>query len=122
MEKVRKIDGVEASVGNATDFTAKLVNYDFKKANQEWYEHARKNDFEPDLMEVVGNDIVAYQKVTRAKVIEGKDLNKPLQDGEGVITKETAKKLGLQLHDTFEVQGKGKKNKRLKSFRLLSKD
>lgn len=42
-------------------------------------------------MEVVGNDIVAYQKVTRAKVIAGKDLNKPLQDGEGVVTKETAK-------------------------------
>ncbi|MGG4559128.1 FtsX-like permease family protein [Bacillus toyonensis] len=119
MEKVRKIDGVEASVGNATDFTAKLVNYDFKKANQEWYEHARKNDFEPDLMEVVGNDIVAYQKVTRAKVIEGKDLNKPLQDGEGVITKETAKKLGLQLHDTFEVQGKGKEKQTIKVVSII---
>lgn len=45
MEKVKKIDGVEASVGNATDFTAKLVNYDFKKANQEWYEF-RKKQFE----------------------------------------------------------------------------
>lgn len=119
MEKVRKIDGVEASVGNATDFTAKLVNYDFKKANQEWYEHARKNDFEPDLMEVVGNDIVAYQKVTRAKVIEGKDLNKPLQDGEGVITKETAKKLGIQLHDTFEVQGKGKEKQTIKVVSII---
>ncbi|WP_142336090.1 FtsX-like permease family protein [Bacillus toyonensis] len=119
MEKVRKIDGVEASVGNATDFTAKLVNYDFIKANQEWYEHARKNDFEPDLMEVVGNDIVAYQKVTRAKVIEGKDLNKPLQDGEGVITKETAKKLGLQLHDTFEVQGKGKEKQTIKVVSII---
>lgn len=42
MEKVRKIDGVESSVGNATDFTAKLVNYDFKKANQEWYEFMKK--------------------------------------------------------------------------------
>ena len=33
-------------------------------------------------MEVVGNDIVAYQKVTKAKVIAGQTLNKPLQDGE----------------------------------------
>lgn len=73
-------------------------------------------------MEVVGNDIVAYQKVTKAKVISGQSLSKPLQDGEGVITKEVAKNLGLQLQDTFEVQGKEKKNKRLKSFRLLSKD
>ena len=73
-------------------------------------------------MEVVGNDIVAYQKVTKAKVIAGQTLNKPLQDGEGVITKEVAKNLGLQLQDTFEVKGKGKENKRLKSFRLLSKD
>ena len=73
-------------------------------------------------MEVVGNDIVAYQKVTKAKVIAGQTLNKPLQDGEGVITKEVAKNLGLQLQDTFEVKGKEKKNKRLKSFRLLSKD
>ena len=33
-------------------------------------------------MEVVGNDIVAYQKVTKAKVISGQSLSKPLQDGE----------------------------------------
>ena len=39
-------------------------------------------------MEVIGNDIVAYQKVTKAKVITGQNLNKPLQDGEGVVTKE----------------------------------
>ncbi|KAA0774129.1 permease [Bacillus sp. AR2-1] len=108
MEKVRKIDGVESSVGNATDFTAKLVNYDFKKANQEWYEFMKKNNLNYDSMEVVGNDIVAYQKVTKAKVIAGQPLNKPLQDGEGVITKEVAKNLGLQLHDTVDVQGKEK--------------
>lgn len=82
MEKVKKIDGVEASVGNATDFTAKLVNYDFKKANQEWYEFRKKNNLNSDSMEVVGNDIVAYQKVTKAKVISGQSLSKPLQDGE----------------------------------------
>ena len=81
-----------------------------------------KNNLNSDSMEVVGNDIVAYQKVTKAKVIAGQTLNKPLQDGEGVITKEVAKNLGLQLQDTFEVKGKEKKNKRLKSFRLLSKD
>ena len=81
-----------------------------------------KNNLNSDSMEVVGNDIVAYQKVTKAKVISGQSLSKPLQDGEGVITKEVAKNLGLQLQDTFEVQGKEKKNKRLKSFRLLSKD
>ncbi|WP_166704722.1 FtsX-like permease family protein [Bacillus albus] len=108
MEKIKKIDGVESSVGNATDFTAKLVNYDLKKANQEWYEFMKKNNLNSDSMEVVGNDIVAYQKVTKAKVIAGQALNKPLQDGEGVITKEVAKNLGLQLHDTIEVQGKGK--------------
>lgn len=119
MEKVKKIDGVEESVGNATDFTAKLVNYDFKKADQEWYEYARKNNFEPDLMEVVGNDIVAYQKVTKAKVITGRDLNKPLQDGEGVVTKETAKKLGLQLQDTIEVQGKGKEKQTIKVVSII---
>ncbi|HHT7235830.1 MULTISPECIES: FtsX-like permease family protein [Bacillus cereus group] len=119
MEKVKKIDGIEASVGNATDFTAKLVNYDFKKADQEWYEYARKNNFEPDLMEVVGNDIVAYQKVTKAKVITGRDLNKPLQDGEGVVTKETAKKLGLQLQDTIEVQGKGKEKQTIKVVSII---
>ena len=81
-----------------------------------------KNNLNSDSMEVVGNDIVAYQKVTKAKVIAGQTLNKPLEDGEGVITKEVAKNLGLQLQDTFEVQGKEKKNKRLKSFQLLSKD
>ncbi|WP_141557889.1 FtsX-like permease family protein [Bacillus cereus] len=119
MEKVKKVDGVESSVGNATDFTAKLVNYDFKKANQEWYEYARKNNFEPDLIEVVGNDIVAYQKVTKAKVIAGQGLNKPLQDGEGVVTKETAKNLGLQLHDTIEVQGKGKEKQKIKVVSII---
>ncbi|WP_142953921.1 FtsX-like permease family protein [Bacillus cereus] len=119
MEKVRKIDGVESSVGNATDFTAKLVNYDFKKANQEWYEFAKKNNLNYDSMEVVGNDIVAYQKVTRAKVISGQNLNKPLQDGEGVITKEVAKNLGLQLHDTIEVQGKGKEKQTIKVVSII---
>ena len=119
MEKVRKIDGVESSVGNATDFTAKLVNYDFKKANQEWYEFAKKNNLNYDSIEVVGNDIVAYQKVTRAKVISGQNLNKPLQDGEGVITKEVAKNLGLQLHDTIEVQGKGKEKQTIKVVSII---
>ncbi|MGZ7147040.1 FtsX-like permease family protein [Bacillus sp. BC08] len=119
MEKVRKIDGVESSVGNATDFTAKLVNYDFKKANQEWYEFAKKNNLNYDSMEVVGNDIVAYQKVTKAKVIAGQTLNKPLQDGEGVITKEVAKNLGLQLHDTIDVQGKGKEKQTIKVVSII---
>lgn len=119
MEKVRKIDGVESSVGNATDFTAKLVNYDFKKANQEWYEFVKKNNLNYDSMEVVGNDIVAYEKVTKAKVIAGQTLNKPLQDGEGVITKEVAKNLGLQLHDTFEVQGKGKEKQAIKVVSII---
>ncbi len=119
MEKVRKIDGVESSVGNATDFTAKLMNYDFKKANQEWYEFMKKNNLNYDSMEVVGNDIVAYQKVTRAKVIAGQALNKPLQDGEGVITKEVAKNLGLQLHDTIDVQGKGKEKQKIKVVSII---
>ncbi|MGE6365882.1 FtsX-like permease family protein [Bacillus paramycoides] len=119
MEKVKKVDGVEASVGNATDFTAKLVNYDFKKANQEWYEHVKKNNLNYDSMEVVGNDIVEYQKVTKAKVISGQNLNKPLQDGEGVVTKETAKNLGLQLHDTIEVQGKGKDKQTIKVVSII---
>ncbi|SIR77768.1 putative ABC transport system permease protein [Bacillus cereus] len=119
MEKVRKVDGVEGSVGNATDFTAKLVNYDFKKANQEWYEFMKKNNLNYDSMEVVGNDIVAYEKVTKAKVIAGQTLNKPLQDGEGVITKEVAKNLGLQLHDTFEVQGKGKEKQAIKVVSII---
>ncbi|WP_448162964.1 FtsX-like permease family protein [Bacillus mobilis] len=119
MEKVRKIDGVESSVGNATDFTAKLMNYDFKKANQEWYEFMKKNNLNYDSMEVVGNDIVAYQKVTKAKVIAGQNLNKPLQDGEGVITKEVAKNLGLQLHDTIEVQGKGKEKQTIKVVSII---
>lgn len=119
MEKVKKIDGVEASVGNATDFTAKLVNYDFKKANQEWYEFMKKNNLNSDSMEVVGNDIVAYQKVTKAKVIAGQTLNKPLEDGEGVITKEVAKNLGLQLQDTFEVKGKGKEKQTIKVVSII---
>ncbi|EJP87372.1 FtsX-like permease family protein [Bacillus cereus] len=119
MEKVRKIDGVESSVGNATDFTAKLVNYDFKQANQEWYEFVKKNNLNYDSMEVVGNDIVAYQKVTKAKVISGQTLSKPLQDGEGVITKEVAKNLGLQLHDTIEVQGKGKEKQTIKVVSII---
>ncbi|MCU5704824.1 FtsX-like permease family protein [Bacillus wiedmannii] len=119
MEKVRKIDGVESSVGNATDFTAKLVNYDFKKANQEWYEFAKKNNLNYDSMEVVGNDIVVYQKVTKAKVIAGQTLSEPLQDGEGVITKEVAKNLGLQLHDTIEVQGKGKEKQTIKVVSII---
>ncbi|MDA1967156.1 ABC transporter permease [Bacillus cereus] len=119
MEKVRKIDGVESSVGNATDFTAKLVNYDFKKANQEWYEFMKKNNLNYDSMEVVGNDIVAYQKVTKAKVIAGQALNKPLQDGEGVVTKEVAKNLGLQLHDTVDVQGKGKEKQTIKVVSII---
>ncbi len=119
MERVRKIDGVESSVGNATDFTAKLVNYDFKKANQEWYEFMKKNNLNSDSMEVVGNDIVAYQKVTKAKVIAGQALNKPLQDGEGVVTKEVAKNLGLQLHDTIEVQGKGKEKQTIKVVSII---
>ncbi|PFW57314.1 permease [Bacillus cereus] len=119
MEKVRKIDGVEASFGNATDFTAKLVNYDFKKANQEWYEFAKKNNFNYDSIEVVGNDIVSYEKVTKAKVIAGEKLNKPLQEGEGVVTKETAKNLGLQLQDTIEVQGKGKEKQTIKVVSII---
>ncbi|MEK5250308.1 FtsX-like permease family protein [Bacillus sp. FSL R9-9530] len=119
MEKVRKIDGVESCVGNATDFTAKLVNYDFKQANQEWYEFAKKNNLNYDSMEVVGNDIVAYQKVTKAKVIAGQTLSKPLQDGEGVITKEVAENLGLQLHDTIEVQGKGKEKQTIKVVSII---
>lgn len=119
MEKVRKIDGVEASVGNATDFTAKLVNYDFKKANQEWYEFAKKNNFTYNSIEVVGNDIVSYEKVTKAKVIAGQKLNKSLQEGEGVITKEVAKNLGLQLHDTIEVQGKGKEKQTIKVVSII---
>ncbi|MBK5470286.1 MULTISPECIES: FtsX-like permease family protein [Bacillus] len=119
MEKVKKIDGVESSVGNATDFTAKLVNYDFKQANQEWYEFAKKNNLNYDSMEVVGNDIVAYQKVTKAKVIAGQTLSKPLQDGEGVITKEVAENLGLQLHDTIEVQGKGKEKQTIKVVSII---
>ncbi|HHZ5406222.1 TPA: FtsX-like permease family protein [Bacillus cereus] len=119
MEKIKKIDGVEASVGNATDFTAKLVNYDFKKANQEWYEFMKKNNLNSDSMEVVGNDIVAYQKVTKAKVIAGQTLNKPLEDGEGVITKEVAKNLGLQLQDTFEVKGKGKEKQTIKVVSII---
>ncbi|MFK4379283.1 putative ABC transport system permease protein [Bacillus sp. RC218] len=119
MEKVKKIDGVEESVANVTDFTVKLINYDFKKADQEWYENVRKDDFEYDVIEVVGNDIVAYQKVTKAKVITGQDLNKPLQDGEGVVTKRTAKTLGIQLHDTIEVQGKGKEKQTIKVVSII---
>ena len=68
----------------------KLVNYDFKKRIKNGM-NLGKNNLNSDSMEVVGNDIVAYQKVTKAKVISGQSLSKPLQDGEGVITKEVAK-------------------------------
>ena len=66
-------------------------------------------------MEVVGNDIVAYQKVTKAKVIAGQTLNKPLEDGEGVITKEVAKNLGLQ-----KIRLKYKERKRKQTIKVVS--
>ncbi|MGG3521112.1 FtsX-like permease family protein [Bacillus pseudomycoides] len=120
--KIQDVEGVKEIVGAASDSTSKLVNYDFKEANQEWYEFMKKNKYNYDAMEVVGTDITAFQKVTKMKVISGQNLSTPLKDGEGVITKETAKNLGIKLHDTIEVQGKGKQKQSIKVVSIIEKN
>ncbi|MBO1623719.1 FtsX-like permease family protein [Bacillus arachidis] len=120
--KIQDVKGVKEIVGAASDSTAKIVNYDFKKANQEWYEFMKKNKYDYEAMEVVGTDIAAFQKVTKMKVVSGQSLNTPLKDGEGVITKETAKNLRIKLHDTIEVQGKGKQKQPIKVVSIIEKN
>ncbi|OOG91042.1 hypothetical protein BTH41_02241 [Bacillus mycoides] len=120
--KIQDVEGIKEIVGAASDSTSKLVNYDFKEANQEWYEFMKKNKYNYDAMEVVGTDITAFQKVTKMKVISGQNLSTPLKDGEGVITKETAKNLGIKLHDTIEVQGKGKQKQSIKVVSIIEKN
>ena len=120
--KIQDVKGVKEIVGVAADSTSKLVQYDFKKANQEWYEFMKKNKYAYEAMEVVGTDITAFQRVTKMKVISGQNLSTPLKDGEGVITKETAKNLGIKLHDTIAVQGKGKEKQTIKVVSIIEKN
>ncbi|PFK33243.1 permease [Bacillus cereus] len=122
LEKIQQVEGVKEIVGAAPDFTSKLVNYDFKKANQEWYEFMRKNKYDYEGMEVVGTNITSFQKVTQMKVASGQSLSTPLKDGEGVITKDTAKNLGVKLQDTIEVQGKGKEKQQIRVVSIIEKD
>ncbi|KEK25202.1 FtsX-like permease family protein [Bacillus gaemokensis] len=122
LEKVQKVEGVKEIVGAAPDFTSKLVNYDFKKANQEWYEFMRKNKYGYETMGVVGTDITAFHEVTKMKVVSGQNLSTPLKDGEGVITKDTAKNLGIKLHDVIEVQGKEKEKQTIKVVSIIEKN
>ncbi|MEY8350715.1 FtsX-like permease family protein [Bacillus cereus] len=122
LEKIQKVEGVKEIVGAAPDFTSKLVNYDFKKANQEWYEFMRKNKYAYEAMEVVGTNMTSFQKVTQMKVASGQSLSTPLKDGEGVITKDTAKNLGIKLQDKIEVQGKGKEKQQIRVVSIIEKD
>lgn len=122
LEKIQKVEGIKEIVGIAPDFTSKLVNYDFKKADEEWYEFVKQNKFDYEAMEVVGTDITAFQKVTKMKVVSGQNLSTSLKDGEGVITKDTAKNLGVKLHDTIEVQGKGKEKQQIQVVSIIEKD
>ena len=65
LSKVQKVNGIKESVGIAPDSTSKLIDYNFKKANQEWYEFMKTRKFDYELMEVAGVDIVAFQKLRK---------------------------------------------------------
>lgn len=122
LSKIKQIDGVKEVVAIAPDSTSKLVNYDFKKADQEWYDFMKVRELDHELMEIAGVDIVAFQKVTHMKVVYGGELNTPLADGEGVVTKETAENLGIKVNDTISIQANGKQAQQVKIVSIIEKD
>ncbi|SFD08136.1 putative ABC transport system permease protein [Bacillus sp. 491mf] len=122
LSKIKGLNGIEESVGIASDDTVKLLNYNFKKANQEWYEFMKERKFDYKQMEVAGVDIVAFLKITKMDVVSEGSLNTPLKDGEGVITKETAKNLGIKANDTITVQVKGKSEQKIKIVSIIERD
>ncbi|WP_237982077.1 FtsX-like permease family protein [Bacillus thuringiensis] len=122
LSKVQKVNGIKESVGIAPDSTSKLIDYNFKKANQEWYEFMKTRKLDYELMEVAGVDIVAFQKITKMNVVSGRELSTPLKNGEGVITKETAKNLGIKLNETISIQAKGKQVQQIKIVSIIEKD
>ncbi|WP_255288371.1 FtsX-like permease family protein [Bacillus wiedmannii] len=99
LEKIKNVEGVKNTAVLATDTKSKLVDYDFKKSDSEWYDFVRKNNINPERMEFSGIDSTVFNQVKKIKVVSGKSLEAPLKNGEGVISKRTADYLGIKLND-----------------------
>nr|WP_257141261.1 FtsX-like permease family protein [Bacillus wiedmannii] len=99
LEKIKNVEGVKNTAVLATDTKSKLVDYDFKKSDSEWYDFVWKNNINPERMEVSGIDSTVFNQVKKIKVVSGKSLEAPLKNGEGVISKRTADYLGIKLND-----------------------
>jgi len=122
LEKIKQIKGVQNTAAIATDTKSKLVDYDFKKSDSEWYDFVRKNNINPERMEVSGIDSTVFNQIKKIKVVSGKSLEEPLKNGEGVISKRTADYLGIKLNDKIKVQSQGHEPQLIKIVSILEKN
>ncbi|EEL37344.1 permease [Bacillus toyonensis] len=121
LEKIKNVEGVKNTAALATDTKSKLVDYDFKKSDSEWYDFVRKNNINPERMEVSGINSTVFNQVKKIKVVSGKSLEAPLKNGEGVISKRTADYLGIKLNDKIKVQSQGHEPQLIKITSILEK-
>ncbi|PEE04065.1 ABC transporter permease [Bacillus pseudomycoides] len=122
LERIKQIKGVQNTAAIATDTKSKLVDYDFKKSDSEWYDFVRKNNINPERMEVSGIDSTVFNQIKKIKVVSGKSLEEPLKNGEGVISKRTADYLGIKLNDKIKVQSQGHEPQLIKIVSILEKN
>lgn len=65
LEKIKNVEGVKNTAALATDTKSKLVDYDFKKSDSEWYDFVRKNNINPERMEVSGINSTVFNQVKK---------------------------------------------------------
>lgn len=122
LEKIKQIEGIKNTAAIATDTKSKLIDYDFKKADPEWYDFVCKQNIDKNRMEVSGINTIAFNQIKKIKVVSGQSLEEPLKNGEGIISKRTADYLGIELNDKIKVQSKGHEPKFIKITSILEKN
>ncbi|MBO1628550.1 FtsX-like permease family protein [Bacillus arachidis] len=122
LEKIKQIEGIKNTAAIATDTKSKLIDYDFKKADPEWYDFVRKQNIDKNRMEVSGIDTIAFNQIKKIKVVSGQSLEEPLKNGEGIISKRTADYLGIKLNDKIKVQSQGHEPQFIKITSILEKN
>lgn len=104
---IATIPGVDRVAAVGSNVLGTLVNFDFKNADPKWLNFADSDPNDPfrrDVVEIYPADTVNLGKMLSLSVIEGKPLNAELQPGEAFMTKDMAKRLGISLGDTLNIQ------------------
>ncbi|WP_286925408.1 MULTISPECIES: ABC transporter permease [Lysinibacillus] len=114
-EKLQRIGEIKEMVTMSTDTTTRIIDYNYNKADQKWYNFMKVNNYQYDRLEVSGTNLIKFEKINKINVLSGKGISE-LQDGEGAITNRVAENLGIKINDEIKIMS----NNKIITIRIVS--